>query len=91
MIHTFHERRGVNHVTYFNSCVTFSGFSRLNFAVNPYPLQNFKGRNMSSVMNVKPKEAKINLVGSGIASLASAIYLEKDAGVPGKNIDIISR
>jgi len=46
---------------------------------------------MSSVMNVKPKEAKINLVGSGIASLASAIYLEKDAGVPGKNIDIISR
>ncbi len=29
------------------------------------------------------KQAKVYLIGSGIASLASAVYLEKDAGVPG--------
>lgn len=31
------------------------------------------------------------LIGSGIASLASAVYLEKDAGVPGENIIILEK
>ena len=38
-----------------------------------------------------PKEAKIYLIGSGISSLASAVYLIKDAGVPGKNIHILEK
>jgi oleate hydratase len=37
------------------------------------------------------KEAKVYLIGSGIASLASAVYLEKDAGVPGENIIILEK
>nr|NQU92650.1 oleate hydratase [Bacteroidota bacterium] len=37
------------------------------------------------------KESKIYLVGSGIASLASAVYLIKDAGVPGGNIHILEK
>jgi oleate hydratase len=36
-----------------------------------------------------PSKAKVYLIGSGIASLASALYLEKDAGVLGKNIRLI--
>jgi oleate hydratase len=36
-----------------------------------------------------PSKAKVYLIGSGIASLASALYLEKDAGVLGKNIHSI--
>lgn len=38
-----------------------------------------------------PKNAKIYLIGSGIASLASAVYLERDAGVPGENIFILEK
>ncbi len=38
-----------------------------------------------------PKDAKVYLIGSGIASLASAVYLEKDAGVPGQNIHILEK
>lgn len=38
-----------------------------------------------------PKDAKIYLVGSGIASLASATYLIKDAGIPGENIYILEQ
>lgn len=38
-----------------------------------------------------PKESKVYLIGSGIAGLASAVYLEKDAGVPGANIHIIEK
>ena len=37
------------------------------------------------------KDAHVYLIGSGIASLASAVYLEKDAGVPGKNIHILEK
>jgi len=37
------------------------------------------------------KDVEVYLIGSGIASLASAVYLEKDAGVPGKNILILER
>jgi oleate hydratase len=33
----------------------------------------------------------VYLIGSGIASLASAVYLEKDAGVPGENIHILEK
>jgi len=38
-----------------------------------------------------PKESKVYLIGSGISSLASAVYLEKDAGVPGRNIHILEK
>jgi len=38
-----------------------------------------------------PKESKVYLIGSGIASLAAAVYLEKDAGVPGENIHILEQ
>ena len=41
--------------------------------------------------NNNPKESKIYLIGSGIASLASAVYLIKDAGVPGENIHILEQ
>tara|TARA_R110002167_G_scaffold28926_22_gene96814 strand:- start:1398 stop:2990 length:1593 start_codon:yes stop_codon:yes gene_type:complete len=37
------------------------------------------------------KNSKVYLIGSGIAGLASAIYLEKDAGVPGENIHILEK
>ena len=46
---------------------------------------------MNQVKNKNPKDAKIYLIGSGIASLASAIYLEKDAGIPGANIHILEK
>jgi oleate hydratase len=38
--------------------------------------------------NNNPNEATVYLVGSGIASLASAVYLIIDAGIPGKQIHI---
>ncbi len=41
--------------------------------------------------NSNPQDSKIYLVGSGIASLASAVYLIRDAGVPGKNIHILEQ
>ncbi|SDC78116.1 oleate hydratase [Williamwhitmania taraxaci] len=44
---------------------------------------------MRAIKNTNPKEAQIYLIGSGISSLASAVYLEKDAGVPGANIHIL--
>ena len=37
------------------------------------------------------KETKVYLIGSGIASLASAFYLERDAGVPAENIVILEK
>jgi oleate hydratase len=46
---------------------------------------------MKSAKNKDPKDAKVYLVGSGIASLASAVYLVKDAGVPGENIHILEK
>lgn len=39
----------------------------------------------------KQKNSKVYLIGSGIASLASAVYLEKDAGVPAQNIIILEK
>lgn len=41
--------------------------------------------------NNHPKSSKVYLIGSGIASLASATYLIKDAGVPGENIHILEK
>ncbi len=46
---------------------------------------------MKAEKNKNPKESKIYLIGSGIASLASATYLIKDAGVPGDNIHILEQ
>ena len=39
----------------------------------------------------KYKNTHVYLIGSGIASLASAVYLEKDAGIPGENIHILEK
>jgi len=46
---------------------------------------------MQRVKNGNPKDSKVYLVGSGIASLASAAYLIKDAGVPAGNIHILEQ
>jgi len=46
---------------------------------------------MKPTKNSSPKDSKIYLIGSGIASLASATYLIKDAGVPGENIHILEQ
>jgi len=46
---------------------------------------------MKTSKNKNPKESNIYLIGSGIASLASAVYLIKDAGVPGENIHILEK
>ncbi|PKG49780.1 oleate hydratase [Olleya sp. 1-3] len=46
---------------------------------------------MSKTKNKNLEDAKVYLIGSGIASLASAVYLVKDAGVQGKNIHILEK
>ena len=46
---------------------------------------------MSKIQNNNSKEAKVYLVGGGIASLASATYLIKDAEVLGENIHIFEQ
>ena len=46
---------------------------------------------MKSLKNTHPDNSKVYLIGSGIASLASATYLIRDAGVPGKNIHILEQ
>ncbi|NNM51499.1 MAG: oleate hydratase [Pseudomonadales bacterium] len=46
---------------------------------------------MKTNIDKNPKDASVYLIGGGISSLASAVYLEKDAGVPGKNIYIIEK
>ena len=46
---------------------------------------------MQTKKDQNPKDAHVYLIGSGIASLASAVYLEKDAGVPGGNIHILEK
>ncbi len=46
---------------------------------------------MRNIKNNNPKYSKVYLVGSGIASLASATYLIKDAGMPGENIHILEQ
>jgi myosin-crossreactive antigen len=49
-----------------------------------------KGHETATPNSTRSK-AKVYLIGSGIASLASALYLEKDAGVLGKNIHILEK
>jgi oleate hydratase len=46
---------------------------------------------MKAEKNKNPKDSKVYLIGSGIASLASAVYLIKDVGMPGKNIVILEK
>jgi len=46
---------------------------------------------MKPQKNTNPKDSKIYLIGSGIASLASATYLIKDAGVTGESIHILEQ
>ena len=46
---------------------------------------------MQRLKNTHPENSKVYLIGSGIASLASATYLMKDAGVLGKNIHILEQ
>ncbi|WP_262710566.1 oleate hydratase [Aureibaculum algae] len=46
---------------------------------------------MEKMKNKNPKDANVYLIGSGIASLACAVYLVKDAKVPGKNIHILEK
>ena len=46
---------------------------------------------MQRQKNTHSDKSKVYLVGGGIASLASAAYLIKDAGVPGKNIHILEQ
>lgn len=41
--------------------------------------------------NTNPTDSKVYLIGSGIASLAGATFLIKDAGLPGKNIYILEQ
>jgi oleate hydratase len=46
---------------------------------------------MSPTRNTNPLAARAFLIGSGIAALASAVYLVKDAGVPGGNIHVLEK
>lgn len=46
---------------------------------------------MQGEKNNNPKGSKVHLVGSGIASLASATYLILDARIPGENIHILEQ
>ncbi|RLD05852.1 MAG: oleate hydratase, partial [Chloroflexota bacterium] len=46
-------------------------------------MKNQKQQELSNV--------KVYLIGSGIASLASAVYLQKDVGIPGENIHILEK
>lgn len=46
---------------------------------------------MKREKNRDPKNSQVYLIGGGIASLASAVYLIKDAKVPGENIHILEQ
>lgn len=46
---------------------------------------------MQRQKNTHPDNSNVYFVGGGIASLSSATYLIKDAGVPGKNIHILEQ
>ena len=53
--------------------------------------QSIKEITMKPVKKNNSKDSEVYLIGSGIAALASAFYLEKDAGVPGEHIHIIEK
>lgn len=42
-------------------------------------------------MSAQPTESRVYLVGGGVASLAAAAFLVRDAGVPGENIRILEQ
>ncbi len=44
-----------------------------------------------TMQETKKQETKVYLIGSGIAALAAAFYLEKDAKIPGENIYILEK
>ena len=46
---------------------------------------------MSQQKKESSKASKVYLIGSGIASMAAAVYLIKDAGLPGENIHILEQ
>ncbi len=46
---------------------------------------------MSRKKNTDSEQSKVYLIGSGIASLAAAVYLEKDTGIPGENIYVLEQ
>ena len=46
---------------------------------------------MKRTKNGNPAGSDVYLVGSGIASLASAVYLIQDVGMPGSNIHILEQ
>jgi oleate hydratase len=46
---------------------------------------------MKNKNNQNYKDSKVYLIGSGIAGLASAVYLEKDVGISGENIHILEK
>jgi oleate hydratase len=50
-----------------------------------------KENNMKADRTQSQENSKVYLIGSGIAGLASAVYLVKDAGVPGENIHILEK
>jgi oleate hydratase len=50
-----------------------------------------KENNMKADRTQSQENSKVYLIGSGIAGLASAVYLVKDVGVPGENIHILEK
>ncbi len=50
-----------------------------------------RGKDMNEHNWQNQKDAKVYIIGSGIAGLASAVYLEKDAGIAGENIHILEK
>lgn len=46
---------------------------------------------MAMHKNADPANARVYLIGSGIASLASAVFLIQDVGMPGSNITILEQ
>jgi oleate hydratase len=46
---------------------------------------------LKRVKNNNPADSNVYLVGSGIASLASAVYLIEDVGMPAENIHILEQ
>jgi hypothetical protein len=58
-----------------------------------YTCEHNRSKNnfMKTESNTNPESSKVSLIGSGIAGLARAVCLEKDAGTPGGNIHILEK
>ena len=46
---------------------------------------------MKRLRNSKPGDSNVYLIGSGVASLASAVYLIQDVGIPAANIHVLEQ